>query len=252
MPQNSRVSVGHLIGLASTGTGARSVSGLLMSDGALRLHVSGPTHREFQSPGSVQFVGTIELGGSTASGSGVVIGQGCATPGRFCGKAVPSEITLTAPATSFLRPTGELRIAVDGDEEVWTLDLGYWGPAGSFGGGSPIFTMQGSYALAHDPTAIVTVDAAGRLFFQSASSGCIGNGVIELHGDLAINLYDVTLTVAGCNEEHAGSNADYTGIATVEAAVPWDYFGFGFKMWLSTPPDAALPAALTLWLPPTG
>lgn len=248
----ARVLPGRMVGLASIGAATRAVSGLLTSDGVLRLHVSGPTQRDFDSPGSVQFVGAIELGHNSASGTGVMIGQGCSVPGRFCGKAAPSEITLTVTAADPLRPTGVLLAAVDGGEEVWTLDLGYWGGTASFDGGWPIQTMQGLYELAHDPAAVMTVDAAGRLFFQSAASGCIGNGVIEQRRDGARNLYDVALTVAGCSAEHASSNADYTGIATVEAHAPWDYFGFGFRMWLSTPPDAGAPAALTLWLPPVG
>ena len=84
------------------------------------------------------------------------------------------------------------------------------------------------------------------MFFQSAETGCTGNGTI-VHHESAEDLYDVTLTIAGCNNPFAYLNADFEGLSTPGSMTPWDYDGSVHRMWLSTRAGSAFPAAVTLW-----
>jgi len=87
------------------------------------------------------------------------------------------------------------------------------------------------------------------LFFQSASSGCTGNGQLRPHLDGAVNVYDVSLTVSGCNAPYVHLNGAFEGLATTSPGSKWDYDDF-LRMWLSQQnPDVsgASPPVLTTW-----
>jgi hypothetical protein len=61
------------------------------------------------------------------------------------------------------------------------------------------------------------------LFFQSAHSGCIGNGTLAPHLDGEFAIFDVTLTIASCNAPYNYLNGEFEGLATTNASSIWDY-----------------------------
>jgi hypothetical protein len=256
--QPVHVQPGRIVGLATTPTGKHELTGLLTVDGTLRMSVYGSAAMSFDLDGSVQFVGNVQLGAPDASGSGVVIGQACsaAAANRFCNAATPSAIRLTALDGIDNAVAGELRIAVAAGDEVWPLEIGYWGGRPHLDPASSLQTLQGTYEelvaeFADGGGVLITVDSVGRLFFQSPITGCIGNGTLSVDGDAAANLYDVALTIAGCAAPYVALNNEFTGLSTFEPTAPWDYGLNVHKMWLSTSATAASPAALMLWAGPT-
>ena len=252
------VQPGRVVGLATTPTGKHELTGLLTVDGTLRMSVYGSAAASFDLGGSVQFVGNVQLGAREVSGSGVVIGQACsaAAANRFCNVATPSAIKLTALDAIDSAVAGELRIASAAGDEVWPLEIGYWGGRPHLDAGSSLQTLQGTYEelvaeFAEGGGVLITVDSGGRIFFQSPITSCIGNGTLSVDGDAAANLYDVALTIAGCAAPYAALNNEFTGLSTFEPTTPWDYGLNIHKMWLSTSAAAASPAALMLWAGPT-
>jgi hypothetical protein len=100
--------------------------------------------------------------------------------------------------------------------------------------------------FADDGSVIVSVDSAGRLFFQSARSGCVGNGVLAPHLDAEFNVYDVTLTIASCTSVYEYLNGEFEGLATRTVGGGWDDWGDWLVFWLTS---AGTPtrAAMTMW-----
>jgi len=98
---------------------------------------------------------------------------------------------------------------------------------------------------------VLTVDAAGAVFFQSAATGCVGNGTLSPHLDGAYNVYDVEITIASCGAASSYLNGTFTGLATrpfnADDAFPTD----ALLMWLSTPDtlgEQGADPAMTVWL----
>jgi hypothetical protein len=83
--------------------------------------------------------------------------------------------------------------------------------------------MEELAEFAFDGDVTISVDPAGQLFFQSARSGCIGNGALAPHLDGKFNVFDVTLTIESCNAAYAYLNGAYEGLATTTPSTYWDY-----------------------------
>jgi hypothetical protein len=239
---------GHLAGVVIIDNVTYSVHGPLTPEGAFRLNIAEDTGGAPESDSGLgQLVGTLKVTGGRAYGTGVIIGEGCAlSVTRFCGTA--SSIRIDLAVADVLPAAGSIRVATNGGEELWSVQLGYWGGRGGF---DPNSSIQGLYDVhqvefARAGPVVMSIDRDGRMFFQSAETGCTGNGTI-VHHEGAEDLYDVTLTIAGCNNPFAHLNADFEGLSTPGSMTPWDYDGSVHRMWLSTRAGSALPAAITLW-----
>jgi hypothetical protein len=250
---------GHLVGSVTIDNTVYGISGLLTAEGAFRLDVGEPSSgAPGYDSGLGQLVGTLVTAGSGASGTGVLIGAGCAlaSAGRFCGEATPVRIELTKTGSYVDEgSSGVMRVAAAGGEEIWPLHLGYWGGRAGFDAGYSLGYLHGLYALhqaefALSESVILSIGGQTQLFFQSAHTGCTGNGAISRHHDGVLNVYDVTLRIEGCNGSFAYLNTDFEGLSTLESLTPWDYDYSVQRMWLSTAPGAASPAAITLWAGP--
>jgi len=223
---------------------------LLTVDGAVRLYVGGPydgdgavqTHRP---EASAQFAGTLDEQADPAQGSGRVIGLACSRSGHstYCGAGATARISVATQGDDL---DGEIRVTTDGTEVRWRLVMKSWsnyydlpaklgGPAGAYE------EELAEFATGTDTT--VTVDASGRLFFQSAQSGCTGNGTLSPHLGGEFNVYDVSITIEGCDAPHAGDNGDFAGFATTSPSSYWDYDSL-LRIWLSGTGDR--PTALMM------
>jgi hypothetical protein len=249
---------GHYVGAVTVAEVTYFGDAVFTRDGAVRLYVGGPYDNggELQltrPESSEQFVGTIEMRDTQWSGSGLIIGQECAinAAGRFCGQPAPAEISATAQlntdgsGSSVLR--GEIRVTTSSGTETWPLSLQLWGSGDPTLARSAMAAGQYKEVLAEFASAgdvIMHIDSSGKLFFQSANSGCVGNGALVPHLDGAADTYDVTLMMENCNGAYAYLNGPYDGIGLFTASSYWDYDS-QLRMWLSKPTEETPLAALT-------
>lgn len=247
---------GRFIGRVTIGGADYYGDALLTADGELRLYVADPYVDNGVLPSakpasSAQLVGTVDMGSIIPSGTGVVIGQHCtaAGPSRFCGEAAVAEISLTSitGAGWDKRLGGEIRVITNHAAETWRLELSAWvnyydSPA----------NVQSIAALwdeqlaefTSDGDTVVRIDSSARLFFQSARTGCTGNGTLAAHLDGKFGVYDVSLNIGSCNPAYASLNGDFEGLASSSASSVWSYDDV-LRMWLSTR-EGTRPVAVTM------
>ena len=227
--------------------------GIVTEDGSARLYIQGPPRDASEEFEPVQFVGSlVPQADWSAVGAGILIGERCRSTadGHFCNGGVPAELDLTTLGERLLE--GRL-IHQAGD---WVGEAGLevfmsW-PSDSYLVEKASFeNVVGAYreALADFAQAgdvISTVDGAGRWFFQSAHTGCTGNGTLSPHGDGALNVYEVELLIEGCDADYDYLNRSYLGLATRSIGDYWEW-GDWLVFFLSSPVGEPDPVALTLW-----
>lgn len=202
---------------------------LLTVDGSLRLYVGGPYEStgalQLDKPdGSAQFVGEVSAQGRQVSGSGMVIGQRCASPAsdRFCDEPAPAEVRLTVASDE---ARGEIEVTTRKGVETWTLNLRAWSNYYALPARREDISGQFQEDLAEfaqDGDTILSIDDAGQLFFQSAGSGCTGNGIASPHLDGNVNVYEVALTIASCDAPYTHLNGEFGGLVNDNA---WQLLG---------------------------
>jgi hypothetical protein len=238
---------------------------MLTADGLIRLYVGGPSDNDGAMPptvpaSSAQLVGALRGGMNQISGDGLVFGQQCAAsdPIRFCTEIGHANISIAAGsadtfATIFATLQGQILVTTSAGTETWSLDMYAFSnyyidfPATQGGLEGKYQEELADFALSGDT--IISIDAEGVLFFKSASSGCTGNGQLRPHLDGAVNVYDVSLTISGCNAPYNYLNSTFDGLATTSPSSEWDYDS-NLRMWLSQPNPSvsgSSPPALTTW-----
>ena len=132
--------------------------------------------------------------------------------------------------------TGQIQLATTSGGETWSLQLDPWS------GDEPVSATKSQFRellaeFASGNDTVIVFDASGAMFFQSAHSGCVGNGTLISS--------KVTLTITNCQGAWAYLNGDYSGLAAITSSSVWDYDGL-LRVWLSKPAGAVSPAALTM------
>jgi hypothetical protein len=194
----------------------------MFNDGVAQLYIGGPYSgaQEIQlgSPeGSIHFAGTGESGSFT----GRVIGRepedcGTGAPSRrWCGRASSASIHIEAEPDA---DSGAIRGEIAGHGEIWTLDLTPWTSA--YNQPARLGDLTGLYTelvapFAGDGGLVVRVDPDGRTFFQGFPYLCSGNGTISPHGDGSRNVFDLEMTIDGCDYPYSLLNGEYRGLATL-------------------------------------
>ena len=244
---NNATNFGHFVGEATSGNEALLVEALVTVDGAARMHVSsfwwdrgslqgggGPAIASTDLEQSMQFVGEVVFEDGPVHGSGVIIGQTCHKDGRgrFCD--APAEATLSYVANEDGTLEGELRVATPTGPEIWSLDLQPWSvyyESGALAETASYKEELAPFAFADD----VLIDIANeRMTFQSAASGCTGEGSIRPRGDGAFDEYDVVLLIGNCKPPYAHLNGELQGLATHTQSGAWDYDNW-LVMFLAAP-----------------
>ncbi len=256
-PQDLEIRHGRFVGSVVIAGQAHFADALLTEDGSVRLHVG--TTGEFSGaipfvrhPSATQFAGIFALEGDQVLGEGVIRGESCAdaAANQFCADPADGRLRLRFdPGAATTTMTGELEVAAPGGGEVWEVALDKWPQAYEFRAGVP----QGAWSellagFASDGDTVVSVDSAGRLFFQSAGSGCTGNGSVVPHLDGEFNVQDVQLEIASCGAGFTYLNGEYSGLATTG---PTDYWAYdaALRAWLTKSDDDSPSAAVTMWAP---
>ena len=248
---------GHYVGTVTIDGTQYFGDALLTGDGAVRLYVGGPYADtgalQFEAaPNSMQLVGTLAPAPqSHASGQGLVLGEHCAlsNPGRFCQLAGSASIDISIASGNL---EGEVSVLGAQGGESWSLQLGAWA---DFKDPAWVGYLVASYKeqiaeFAVSDDTLIHVQSDGTLSFQGPHSGCSGSGTIGTRGGVvvAVNVYDVHITVSGCSGAYSYLNGDYQGLATDAMGTVWDYSDTWLRMWLSqnSPPGTAVPAFTTL------
>jgi hypothetical protein len=257
-PMATQAWTGHYVGAVTIADVTYFGDAVLTQDGLMRLYVGGPYDnggelQMIRPESSEQFVATVEMGDGQLSGSGTVIGQECAlnAANRFCDQPTPAEISasvqLNTDGNGSAILQGEIRVATPSGTETWPLNLQLWDAgdltlATSAAAAGRYKEVLAEFASAGEVT--MSIDSSGRLSFQSASSGCVGNGALVPHHGGAADTYDATLTMENCSGAYAYLNGQYDGLALYTASSYWDYDSL-LRMWLSRPLGQTPPAALT-------
>jgi hypothetical protein len=201
-------------------------------------------------PAASQFVGRLALEPGQAAGDGVIIAEGCALVPQPPNCGVPAAAALRFPGAvaGFSDGlVGSLDVVTATGTETWPLALSPWDNYYVVPVQLPQYPSQYIEQIAEfseNGDTILTIDAAGAVFFQSAGTGCTANGHIE--ADTEFNVLDVSLELASCNGAFAYLNGDFSGVGTFSASNYWNYDTV-LRLWLARSGMAGPPAALTLW-----
>jgi len=253
---------GRYVGAVTIGGVQYFADAMLTADGLIRLYLGGPYDDAGLIPAvpatSAQLVGTLQQQTNQISGDGMVFGQQCGAsdPIRFCAEIGHAYISIAVSTVdTFEVIQGNILVTTSAGTETWSLNMGSFSnyyvdlPATQAGLMGDYQEELADFALSGDT--IISIDAGGVLSFQSASSGCTGNGQVRPHLNGAVNVYDVALTISGCNAQYNYLNSTFDGLATTSPSSEWDY-DTNLRMWLSHPdPDGsgASSPALTTWAP---
>jgi hypothetical protein len=253
-PPQTQTWIGHYVGTVKIAGVTYFADAVLTQDGLLRLYVGGPGSdtgaiQITRPASSAQFVGTLEIRAAQGSGNGVIIGEECAinAAGPYCGGPAAAKISATLEPNSDGATTGlqgEIEVTAASGTESWQIDLGLWSDneIATIPWTGQLKELLAEFAAAED--VIMNSDNKGMLTFQSASSGCVGNGALVPHLDGSADIYDVSLAIENCNGPYAYLNGHYDGLALYTSSTYWDYDGL-LRMWLSKPSGMTPPAALT-------
>jgi hypothetical protein len=234
---------------------------MLTADGLIRLYVGGSPDNAGGIPvtlhaSSAQLVGTLRGQTNQISGDGLVFGQECAAsdPIQFCAEIGHASISIALGSVDTSGGIqGKILVTTSAGTETWSLDMSSFSnyyvdlPATQGGLVGQYQEQLADFALSGDT--IISIDAEGVLSFQSVSSSCKGKGQVRPHLNGAVNVYDVSLTISGCNAQYSYFNSTFDGLATTSPSSVWDYDS-NLRMWLSQPnPDVSgsSPPALTTW-----
>jgi hypothetical protein len=249
---NAQASHGRYVGTVRIGDGQFFGDALLTEDGAIRLYVGGPyvasgALQATRPSGSSQLVGTFQVSGDRATGNGVIIGQGCSNPlvaSRFCGAGAGGELALNVTADEV---GGQIHLTTSEGSETWVLDLQAWRNYYLMSAAPQYVAGQYQEQLGEFVTGDDTVInvGGGELSFQSANSGCTGNGTLSPHLGGKFNVYDVTLTIGNCGSQYAYLNGQFEGLATTTPGGYWDYDSW-LRIWMSKQEPGQPATAVTM------
>jgi len=260
-PESGDAWQGRYVGTVTIGDIQYFGDAMITADGLIRLYVGGPYNDNGVLPvtvpaSSAQLVGTLQGKADQISGDGLVYGQECAAshPSRFCAEIGHASISIAVVSVDPWNDIqGKILVTTSAGTETWSLDVyafsNYYVDLPATQGGLAGQYQEELADFAHSGDTIININAAGVLFLQSASSGCTGNGQLRPHLDGAVNVYDVSLIISGCNAQYNYLNSTFDGLATTSPSDQWNYDVF-LRMWLSQPnPDGSgsSPPALTTW-----
>lgn len=226
---------GRYVGTAKIADRYYFADALLTADGSVSLYVGGEVAASEAPSGSgalqttkppdfSQLVAQVAIRGIEATGNAVSVSDRGAVMAGNIRIVVQSE-----------RLQGEIQLSTSTAALTLLLDMQSW--TGSYVLSAKQQSLQGLYqeqlaGFAVGTDTIVSIDLAGRLFFQSATSGCTGNGTVRPHLDGLFNVYDVTLSIAGCKPAYGYLNASYQGLASTSPSNYWAYDSV-LRIWLT-------------------
>jgi hypothetical protein len=246
---------GRYVGTVTIGGVNYYGDALITADGLIRLYIGGPyvpdgTVQQSVPTASAQLVGTMAPT-IDPDGADLIFGQECWAPDplQFCRSIEHAKHSVAIVSGNI---QGEIVGTSPNSIETWQLELSPW--VNYYDLPATQETLAGHYReeladFAQGGDTIISIDAEGHLSFQSAGSGCTGNGGLKPHLDGSVNVYDVVLSISGCQPPYDYLNAEFSGLATTSPSTAWGYDVL-LRMWLSQANpdiwDLPAPPALTM------
>jgi len=245
---------GRYVGWVAHGQEREFADALIAKDGSIRIHIGGDDVGTGAIPEawdqSAQFVGRLFVRNGFIGATGRLLGEGCALPGptRFCQS--PARVKMRfriVDGSSSDHLLASMTVTTGARVETWQVVLDSW-PAyyrspvssrllrGLYSEGTAEFSSYGE--------TILDVDAAGRMYFQSPVTGCVGNG--RMTPRTMYGVIEVNLRIENCVGRFAYLNGRYLGLSTFSQSDYWAYDAI-LRTWLAKPVGAAKPAAITMW-----
>lgn len=233
----------------------RIADALMTEDGLVRIYIGGPGPssglvQPTRPVGALQYIGDFAFQDAELSSQGQIQGEDCAGDGSapFCDE-LATAILILANSAGSTTWAGELRVETEAGVASWAIKLDSW--MNYYLLPAQFSHIEGTYteSLAEfvgDGAAVLSIDATGQLFFQSAQSGCVGNGSLRPHLDGHFNVYDVTIDIASCIAPYDHLNGGFSGLATTSPTDFWAY-DLALRTWLSKAAASPTPAAVTTW-----
>lgn len=135
----------------------------------------------------------------------------------FCGQPCAAEISATVQldtdGTGGAVIRGNIQVVTASGTESWVLNLQLWPDPTP---GTSILSGQFQETLAEFASGgevIVSFDSSGGFSFQSATTGCVGNGTSVASPDGTSGTLDVTLSMENCTGTYAYLTGMYDGLA---------------------------------------
>jgi hypothetical protein len=245
---------GRYVGVVVDGKTRRFADALLTKEGKIRIHIGGPDMAgtgaiPTRRSRSAQFVGRLFVENGVIRGSGRLLGENCTLPNpvRFCQAPASAMLKIqAAQGAPIYRLIASITVTSGAGVEIWQVVLDSWDH--SYPYPVSLRMLRGLYSestaeFSGNGTTIIDV-AAGRMFFQSPATGCVGNGKMTPRRDVGV--VDVELTIENCRGRFAYLNGRYLGFSTFSPSNYWNY-DTNLRTWLAKPASSARPAALTMW-----
>jgi hypothetical protein len=246
---------GRYVGWVVHGQEHLFADALLTRDGNIRIHIGGSysvgtTAIADRWDQAAQFVGRVFVRDGVIGASGRLLGENCAvaSPIRFC--KVPARAKLKFAFdedTSSDRLIASMTVTTGSHLETWRVVLDSW----------PVYYrvpvslrwLRGLYSestaeFSHYGETILDIDAAGRMYFQSPETRCVGNG--SMAPRVKSGIVDVNLRIENCEGRFAYLNGRYDGFSTFSQSDYWAYDAI-LRTWLAKPAGSTRPAAITMW-----
>jgi len=244
-PPSGALQHGYFAGTVAIEGNPRYAEALLAANGAIRIYVGGSSGKTFDPDGSVLIIAQLESDGDQTLGTGTAMGQHCALfPGPFCAAPAPVELQITDTTQGYLY--SDVRVLTASGIEAWALASSW--PTSTYLEPATIQFAAGQYEetlaeFGQQERVTINVDDDGTIFFQSATTGCVGNGELAPHQDGEFNVYDATLTIENCTGAYAYLNSELEGIANRSIGICSSWL----VIWLASPDDQLSPVAVTMW-----
>ena len=243
---------GYFVGEIATEDAGSYAEAILTEDGQVRIYIAplGEGVPSYQFIGSTSFKNDLGYGNLRAencSGKNPFCYAGGAylELDALCGGELAGTIYWDPWSTPEATPfDGPLTFTFEWPTETYLSPATTAFAAGSYPE-QLVFKVPGDV--------VISVDSTGAMFFQSASTGCIGNGSLTPHLTGSFNAYDVELTMANCGGDFSHLNTTLFGLAT-RSVGDWQVgapvWGDWLVLWLSTPETLyghGTDPAVTMW-----
>jgi hypothetical protein len=252
---------GHFRGTATRGSDVVHTEIIIAADGASRLYL-GAANVKWSADNSLvpsllapadpmHASGHVVVEDERATGAGILVGENCsvATNRPVCTAPANVEVDLRMSRGVNDGVAGEMRIGAP-LTATWQISARQW----NFYYRNPAKTEHLDGIVAEQLSELgraekmrIIVDTSDRVFFQSTTTGCIGNGTLAPHADGRFMVFDVSVLIESCAERFAHLNGPYGGLATWTNDTLWDYDS-SLLMYLSST-DAGTPRAFTMFGP---
>lgn len=223
---------------------------ILSADGEVRIQL--PDYSDtFDRPDNPvvysQIVGRVSTTDLETWTSASIIGETCRSSSQQWGCGVAQPIDIRFSLWGDPEVVAELRGETSLGTGTFVLPMLRGGTAVDLVRDHGLWELYAYSSGASESAAPMTIDADGRVFFQSSATGCTGNGRLTPSGNGRV--YSVELAVGNCGPEFENLNTSLAGLASYTAIDNRVMGGpsHALRFLLSSPEESVAPVALSMF-----